>query len=163
MEDDPEYDIAFAGLVPSPLRSTDNLRRAAEATLARHGIRTAHLSIALVDDARMARLHERHLGHQGSTDVLTFDLGNGSNGNAGSDHNTVIDGEIVVSVDTAIREAEARGHSVDAELALYVVHGTLHLLGYDDGDDGAAARMHRIEDEILVQIGLGVVYGATVR
>ena len=160
MEDDPEYDIAFAGLVPSPLLSTENLRRAAQATLERHGIRTAHLSIALVDDARMARLHERHLGHRGSTDVLTFDLGNN---NGRTDHNTAIDGEIVVSVDTAAREADARGHSVDAELALYVVHGTLHLLGYGDGNDRVAARMHRIEDEILVQIGLGVVYGATVR
>lgn len=160
MEDEPEYDIAFAGLVPSPLRSTENLRRAARATLERHGIRTAHLSIALVDDARMARLHERHLGRRGSTDVLTFDLGTG---NGRSDHDTVIDGEIVVSVDTASREADARGHSVEAELALYVVHGTLHLLGYGDDDDKDAARMHRIEDEILVHIGLGVVYGAAVR
>ena len=160
MEDDPEYDIAFAGLVPSPLRSRENLRRAAQATLQRHGVRTAHLSIALVDDAWMARLHERHLGHRESTDVLTFDLGN-SDGR--TDHSTTIDGEIVVSVDTATREADARSHSVDAELALYVVHGTLHLLGYGDGDDRVAARMHRIEDEILVQIGLGVVYGAAVR
>ncbi len=160
MEDDPEYDIAIAGLVPSALPSTENLRRAAQATLERHGVRTAHLSIALVDDARMARLHERHLGHRGPTDVLTFDLGDST---GPTDRNTAIDGEIVVSVDTATREADARGHSLDAELALYVVHGTLHLLGYGDGDDTVAARMHRIEDEILVQIGMGVVYGAEAR
>ncbi len=70
-----------------------------------------------------------------------------------------VEGEIIVSADTAAREACARGHSCEAELALYAVHGTLHLLGYDDNDPGAADRMHEIEDEILTKLGVGAIYG----
>ncbi len=70
-----------------------------------------------------------------------------------------VEGEIIVSADTAAREAHGRGHSFEAELALYVVHGTLHLLGYDDHDQEAADRMHEIEDEILTKLGVGAVYG----
>lgn len=100
----------------------------------------------------MALLNERHLGHHGSTDVLTFDLGDG-----GAD----IEGEIVISLDMARREAKRRGHSAQAEVALYAVHGVLHLLGYDDHDPRHAARMHRMEDEILQACGMGKVFGTT--
>lgn len=97
----------------------------------------------------MAQLNEKHLGHHGPTDVLTFDLGDGG---------TEIEGEIVISLDTARREAKRRGHSTSAEVALYAVHGALHLLGYDDHDPRRAARMHRMEDEILQSVGLRAVY-----
>jgi probable rRNA maturation factor len=72
----------------------------------------------------------------------------------------LVDGEIVVSVDTAKREATRRGLSVNAEIALYVVHGLLHLLGYDDNQESSAARMHELEEEILGEVGMGPVYRA---
>lgn len=65
----------------------------------------------------------------------------------------------MVSAETARREARARRISTEAELTLYVVHGLLHLLGYDDQAPEQAARMHRTEDEILASLGLGPVYG----
>ena len=56
-----------------------------------------------------------------------------------------------------------RGHDTTAEVVLYAVHGTLHLLGLDDEKPDQAARMHDIEDEILADMGLGRIYGAKVR
>ena len=92
----------------------------------------------------------------GATDVLTFDLAEQSQAGADRRH---LEGEIVVSADTATRRAEERAHPVAAELALYVVHGTLHLLGMDDTTEQEAAKMHEMEDEILAAIGVGRVYG----
>jgi len=80
--------------------------------------------VALVDDATMAELHQRFLGQSGPTDVLSFPHG-----------------EIVVSADTARREAIARGIPPLHELVLYVVHGALHLAGFDDKKPKQAARM----------------------
>ena len=56
-----------------------------------------------------------------------------------------------------------RGHTVSDEVALYAIHGILHLLGYDDHDDADARRMHDRENEILTRIGIGAVYGDTSR
>lgn len=99
----------------------------------------------------MAAHNERWLDHTGPTDVLTFDLG----GDAAAGR---IDGEIIVSRDTARREAALRGHSQGDELCLYVVHGVLHLLGHDDSRSGERSRMHELEDEILTGLGIGAVY-----
>lgn len=146
------------------------LREAIEATLRRHRTPAARISVGLVDDAHMARLNKLHLNGEGTTDVLSFDLRDDppaplvSNGGpkrvAPGAADGPVEGEIVVSVDTAAREARKRGHTLEAELALYAVHGTLHLLGYDDRHEPDAARMHDLEDDILSGIGLGRVYQA---
>ena len=180
MEDDPAYAIAItldrqmanvdcrlgAGIRHSAFdirHSTfDNtIRKAIEATLRRHRTPAAWISVALVDDGRMAHLNEFHLKREGPTDVLAFDLRDPPT----ADHHAdgAVEGEIVVSVDTARREADKRGHSPGAELALYAVHGTLHLLGYDDQNEDDAACMHEVEDEILSAIGVGAVYRANPR
>ena len=67
----------------------------------------------------------------------------------------------MVSVETARREAGQRGHAAGAEVLLYCVHGVLHLLGYDDTDPQQAQRMHAAENELLTELGIGPVYGAT--
>lgn len=158
MEDDVPYDIAIARASgPAPV-SDECLAGAIRATLSRHQAPAAQISVALVDDSTIAELNETHLNHRGPTDVLAFDLRDEvENGTVRVTH-APLEGEIVVSVDTAAREAEARGHALEAELALYVVHGTLHLLGYDDRLEADAARMHALEDEILASIGVGPAY-----
>src|SRR5690606_1916317 len=80
----------------------------------------------------------------------TFDLRDGEAG--------ALDGEIVLCVDEAVRQARQRRHDARLELLLYAVHGLLHLLGYDDHDPKDAAKMHRREDELLRAAGLGDVY-----
>ena len=156
MEDDAEYDIAVTKLHGDTPHLDTSLTAAVRATLRRHGTTTARVCIAVVDDDHIAELNFRHLNHAGPTDVLSFDMRDRTN--CSTKTAPIIDGELVVSLDTADREARCRGHTVEAELALYAVHGTLHLLGYDDASTEQAARMHEMEDEVLASIGLPPVY-----
>jgi len=161
MEDEPHYSIAVQG-DPEPSEACAAiLRMAVEAALRRFEVRAAGVSLTLVDDARIAELNERYLAHMGPTDVITFDLRDDSRN--GDTEQPEVEGEIVISTETAARESQARGHHADREMALYAVHGVLHLLGHDDAEEGDAARMHELEDDILVSIGLGPVYGESVR
>ena len=111
------------------------------------------LSLALVGDARMSDLHDRYLGISGPTDVITFPLETGPRGR-------VTAGEVVVCVPEARRQAR-RGHRrVEHELLLYALHGMLHLCGYDDKTPREFRRIHRTEDMILTQLGVGPVFDA---
>ena len=104
------------------------------------------LSVAVVDDLQMARMHRQYKQTDGTTDVLTFDLRDGQD--------DPIEADLVICRDEATRQAAARGHAVRLELLLYAVHGLLHLLGYDDADADQAAAMHQREDELLTAVGL---------
>lgn len=158
MEGDPAYDISIAH--PDGHTAVDEgpIRSAIETTLRRHQTLSARLGVALVDDTRMAALNKTYLGHEGPTDVLTFDLRDDTQQKNGHRAHLAIDAEIVLSVDAAAREAAHRHHGIDAELALYAIHGTLHLLGYDDHSTTGAAEMHCLEDEILSSVGIGPTY-----
>ncbi|MEQ9455494.1 MAG: rRNA maturation RNase YbeY [Phycisphaeraceae bacterium] len=112
------------------------------------------LSLALVDDATMAKLHDQYLGDPTTTDVITFDL---------ADQPRTIEGELVLCVDQARRQADLHNHSIEHELLLYAVHGVLHLLGYDDHDPDQARKMHAEEDRLLTLIGVGPVYAVQTR
>jgi probable rRNA maturation factor len=110
------------------------------------------LSVALVGDARMSRLHLEFMDVSGPTDVLTFPLDF-------DEENRVTAGEIVICVTEATRQAKKLGSRVNRELLLYALHGMLHLCGYDDTTDAAYRQMHRMEDDILTRLGLGPVFG----
>jgi probable rRNA maturation factor len=137
-------------------RAVPLLRRVAEYTLSAEGFTTGRLSVAVVGATAMATLHRRFLGLPGPTDVLAF--------NFSTDRRRGhIDGEVVVCTDVARRRAAVRGRSLQAargELALYLVHGILHLAGYDDRTQSGFLRMHAREDELLAELGLGAVYRA---
>ena len=119
MDEDPSYEVEISREVePAGDFDEPQIRQAIELLLGRHGCSRAELSIALVDDRRIAELNEQYLDHQGPTDVLSFDLADaGASG---------IEGQVVVSVETARREAGQRGHAAGAEGLLYCVHGVLH-------------------------------------
>ncbi len=133
--------------------ATETIREAVRCALARLKRHDAHIGIALVDDEEIARLHGEFLGKDGPTDCITFDLSEDADFD-----NACVEGDVVVSIETAAREATRRGHSLAAETCLYSIHGVLHLLGYDDLNDEDAARMHALEDEILTDAGFGPVY-----
>jgi len=166
MDDDPTYDIAIVretGSGERELIADAPLKKAITATLRRHNTPAAIISVALVDDLRIAELNRRHLGHDGPTDVLAFDLRDAADQDDSNGDGFLrgeLEGDVVISVETAMREARRRGHEPDAEVALYAVHGILHLLGYDDHQDRDAARMHVVEDEILASVGWGPVFKA---
>jgi probable rRNA maturation factor len=125
------------------------IRRAVRLTLRREGVTDAALSITVLDDAEIRRLNRHFLSHDWPTDVLSFDL---------SDPGRQLSGEIVVSAERAARVAKRRRADARAELLLYVVHGLLHLLGYDDLAPAPASRMHRRENEILTELGYPDVF-----
>jgi probable rRNA maturation factor len=111
------------------------------------------IRIAVVNDDEMARTHEEFCDIPGTTDVLTFDCSEPTDGPVLS-----LDTDIVVCIDEAERQAQSRGHPPEREFLLYVVHGVLHCLGYDDHEEDAAAAMHRREDELLEQAGIGATF-----
>jgi probable rRNA maturation factor len=106
--------------------------------------------VRIVGDAEMTALHAQHADDPTTTDVLTFDMRDDDAG--------PLDVDIVVCADEANRQAAARARGVETELLLYALHGALHCLGHDDHDDGAYARMHAREDEVLSRIGVGALF-----
>lgn len=150
------YQVDVSGQAPLSASARALLRRAVKAALRSHDVSEARISLRLVSDEEMASMNESHLGHKGPTDVLTFDLRDD-----GVDSG--VEGDIALCVDTAQRESKNMGHGVEDELALYAVHGVLHLLNYQDKTKAAAAKMHRMEDQILGSLGLGAVYASSRR
>jgi len=125
------------------------LERVVRRALAREGVDSAEITILIVGDRRMARLHEEWLGVPGTTDVITFDLsGDGPRGRG------CLRGDIVVSAETARRMARELGWAPRHELAYYVVHGLLHLAGHDDHDPGRRRTMRARERALLAAAGL---------
>jgi probable rRNA maturation factor len=116
------------------------------------GIAGARISIGIVGDAEIAGLNQRFLNHQGTTDCLSFDLSDETEPAGQKVFDLIVNGEL------AQREAAQRGHEARAELALYITHGLLHAVGFDDATAAQARRMHRTEDEILQHLGYGLVY-----
>lgn len=154
-EDDP-YDIQVHSEHADDGVDRAMLREGIREALRRFDTASADVSVAVVTDSEIAELHEKYMNIEGATDVLTFNLAEPQRAGANGRH---VEGEIVVSADTARRLAKERAHPVAAELALYVVHGTLHLLGMDDATEQEALKMHDMEDEILAAIGVGRIYG----
>jgi probable rRNA maturation factor len=128
------------------------LRRLVRATLSAEGIDRGSISLAIVDDPTIQAINRRHLDHDWPTDVITFPLS--------EPDEPSLSAELVVSGEMASQTA--REASVDPwhELALYVVHGLLHLCGHDDRTVDDRAEMRRRESEILARSGLSNTFPA---
>ncbi len=118
------------------------LARAAARALAAVGRPGGTVEVAVVDDAEIRRMNARYRGIARRTDVLAFPL-------EAPDAPGQLVGQIVISAETARRQARRLGVPVALELDLLVTHGTLHLVGYDDRDPVEAELMHRRERDIL--------------
>ena len=108
-------------------------------------ISNSEVSVLLTDDAEIQRLNKQYRGIDSPTDVLAFAMREGID----AEINPHLLGDIVISIQTAQRQAVDVGHSLDMELALLAVHGTLHLLGYDHEIDSEALVMRDKEEMIL--------------
>ncbi|MBN1764647.1 MAG: rRNA maturation RNase YbeY [Sedimentisphaerales bacterium] len=111
----------------------------------------AEVSLAFVNDDAIRQLKQRYFNLDEITDVISFDLGK-SDGE-------LLDCEIVVNTQCAVRVAARRSLDPAAELNLYVVHGLLHQLGFDDSTEEQSSLMHQKEDELLEELGFGKVFG----
>jgi probable rRNA maturation factor len=133
---------------PQELMALDyaRLKDCARAVLAGEGIKEGKVTLAFVDDATIAGLNKRFLNHEGPTDVITFPYSGATA--------KKLEGEVVIGVEVAMRESAERGHDANTELCLYVIHGVLHLCGYDDRTKQGANEMRRKERQYLRQLNL---------
>jgi probable rRNA maturation factor len=93
------------------------------------------VEVVLVSDKRIAQIHRRFMNEPGPTDVITFQHG-----------------EIVISVETAKRQARRFGTTPDHELRLYIAHGLLHLHGFDDKTTAGGAEMKRVQERLVATL-----------
>ena len=136
-----EYPLDFQGL-----------KTAARTVLEGEGVADAKVTVAFVDDAHIHRLNKQFLNHDEPTDVLTFPYTD-----PGAKK---LEGEVVIGYGVATEYAADRGHGVELELVLYVVHGCLHLCGYTDADDEGAAEMRAKERQYLKALNRPDIAGA---
>ena len=128
------------------------LKRIVRAIIADHGVRNSRISIAIVDDPTIHRLNRQYLQHDYPTDVLSFVL---------DDQDDFLEGEVIVSTETAASEAADFDWPAEDELLLYVVHGILHLIGFDDKTDAERTRMRGAERSYLMGAGVTMPAGSS--
>jgi len=128
----------------------DRLRELARRVCRRFALEKATIDIAIVGDEAIKRVNTEFLNVPRPTDVISFDL---------SEETGPKSFEVIINAEEAARQAIKRAHSAEAELALYITHGLLHNLGFDDTNEAKSQKMHSTEDEILQQAGFGIIYG----
>ncbi len=142
----------------------DWLIRVTRIVLESEGVVSAEISIAIVDDPTMHELNRRHLAHDYPTDVLSFLFERSRVEEEAHQHGArpqggwILDGEVILSSDTALRECARYGWQAREELTLYLIHGLLHLCGYDDQSESDRKQMREREGVILKKCGLSSNY-----
>ena len=115
----------------------------------------AEISVTFVDDERIHELNKLHRDVDRSTDVLSFPLGENGVYDKDLETGACLLGDIVISVETAVRQADTYGHTLQREIGFLTVHSMLHLLGYDHVNGGIeAVRMREKEEHVLSELGL---------
>ncbi|MGI5877418.1 MAG: rRNA maturation RNase YbeY [Christensenellales bacterium] len=138
------------------------LENAVRTALARTGAGDLQVSVLLVDDEAIRDMNREYRGMDRSTDVLSFPMLSYLDGeyddqlvfDTDPETGEVLLGDVVISIETAVRQADEYGHSIERELAYLAVHGVLHLRGYDHENESDRRGMRAAEEEILALIGL---------
>jgi len=128
----------------------DRLEELARRVCRRFSLERAVIDIAIVGDEEIKKVNADFLDTAEPTDVISFDL---------SEEKELKSFEVIINAEEAERQAAQRGHPFEAELALYITHGLLHNLGFNDAEQSERRKMHSTEDEILQQAGFGIIYG----
>jgi probable rRNA maturation factor len=130
--------------------TVDDLRRIASEVLTAEGVPSAELSVLVTDDEAVHRLNREYAGEDASTDVLAFSLREGEAFVSPDDVQRL--GEVIISYPTASRQAEEAGRPVEEEVAHLLVHGILHLLGYDHAEPEEERMMRERTEELLASV-----------
>lgn len=140
--------------IPSGLRIL--IRRACNAALEHEKFEgNTEVSVIFVDNQEIAKLNEQYRGKPTPTDVLSFPLGENNHYDINQETGAAMLGDIVISMERAMEQAEMYGHSLQREVAFLTVHSMFHLLGYDHEAGGIeAVRMREKEEATLIQLGL---------
>lgn len=140
--------------IPSGIRLL--IRRACNAVLQMERFpQTAEISVTFVDNAEIAELNGQYRNKPQPTDVLSFPLGVDGQYDMNNETGAVMLGDVVISMERAMEQAELYGHSLQREVAFLTVHSMYHLLGYDHEQGGLeAVRMREKEESTLIKLGL---------
>ncbi len=140
--------------IPSGLRIL--IRRSCNAVLDYEKFEgPAEISVTFVDNNMIRELNAQYRNKDMPTDVLSFPLGENGIYDKNEDTGAAMLGDIVISMEKAMEQAELYGHALQREVAFLTVHSMLHLLGYDHEAGGLeAVRMREKEEAVLVQLGL---------
>ncbi len=132
------------------------VRRCCHAVLVQENFEgSAEISVTFVDDEQIRALNQKHRNIDKPTDVLSFPLGENGKYDVNPETGAQMLGDIVISMETAVRQAEEYGHPLQREVAFLTVHSMLHLLGYDHVNGGLeAVHMREKEEAVLTQLGL---------
>ena len=132
------------------------IRRCCTAVLVNENFKgSAEISVSIVDDEEIHKLNLKYRGVDRSTDVLSFPLGVDGVYDINQDTGAQMLGDIVISIEHAVKQAKLYGHSFDREIAFLTVHSMLHLLGYDHEAGGLDyVRMREKEETALTRLGL---------
>ncbi len=140
--------------VPTGVRML--IRRCCNAVLIGEDFKgSAEISVTIVDNAQIHELNLKHRNIDRPTDVLSFPLGVDGVYDINNDTGASMLGDIVISIEKAVEQADLYGHSLDREVAFLTVHSMLHLLGHDHEPGGLElVRMREREEAVLTQLGL---------
>ena len=139
--------------VPSGLRIL--IRRACHAVLEyEHFEGSAEISVTFVDNEKIAQLNEQYRNKPQATDVLSFPLGENGNYDINQETGAAMLGDIVISMEKAVEQAERFGHTLQREVGYLTAHSMLHLLGYDHEEPLEKVHMREKEELVMTQLGL---------
>ncbi|WP_419189382.1 rRNA maturation RNase YbeY [Stieleria marina] len=136
-------DSVSASLDEDAIRST--VLSAVQTAAVHRGFSSGTVGVRITDDAAIRQLNAKHLGHDYATDVISFSY------EADPPH---LEGELVVSVDTARQKASEIGWPAESELLLYIVHGVLHITGMDDHEPTDRREMRQAEESVFLKLGI---------
>ncbi|PQO47048.1 rRNA maturation RNase YbeY [Blastopirellula marina] len=119
--------------------------KAVAAVFSGEGYARGEVGIAVVDNPEIHEFNQRFLQHDYPTDVITFPM---------DEEDGFLSGEIMISAEYAADEAQQHAWTTEEEMTLYVVHGCLHLAGYDDHQEDDRQEMRRLEQHYLRQLGI---------
>ena len=132
------------------------IRRCCQAVLAHEGFtQEAEVSVSFVDNKEIRKLNKLYRDKDKSTDVLSFPLGENGEYDINNETGSLLLGDVVISIETALKQANMYGHSVEREIGFLTVHSMLHLLGYDHETSPLdATNMREREETILEKLGI---------
>lgn len=134
------------------------IRKSCNATLKLEGIEdSAEVDVTLVGDAEIKEMNAQFRNIDSATDVLSFPLGENGNYDRNPETDAIMLGDIVISIDHALKQANLYGHGIEREIAFLTVHSMLHLLGYDHENGGLEQMtMREKEENVLTALGLAI-------
>ena len=146
--------------VPTGLRML--IRRSCIAVLRTEGFEgPAEVSVTFVDNEEIRKLNAQYRDKDVETDVLSFPMGSDGEYDTNLDTGAKILGDVVISIEKAMEQAELYGHGLEREVGYLTVHSVLHLLGYDHMEPLEKVHMREKEENVMRQLGLEVSMGYT--